>query len=94
MKDLVIKDIIINYYWIINAAAFILSGMDKVKAKKRKWRFKENFLHLFSFLGGAFGMFVAMVLFRHKINRRFFTVMTALAFAIHGFILAFVLLKL
>jgi uncharacterized membrane protein YsdA (DUF1294 family) len=88
------KDIIINYYWIINAVAFILSGMDKVKAKKRKWRFKESFLHLFSFLGGAFGMFASMVLFRHKINKRFFIVMTAMAFAIHGFIVGFVLLKL
>jgi uncharacterized membrane protein YsdA (DUF1294 family) len=88
------KDIIISYYWIINALAFILSGMDKVKAKKGKWRFKEKFLHLFSFLGGAFGMFAAMVLFRHKINKRFFIVMTAMAFAIHGFILGYVLLVL
>lgn len=88
------KNIIINYYWLINAITFILSGLDKVKAIKNKWRIKEATLHLFSLLGGAFGMFAAMVLFRHKINKRFFIVITAMAFAIHGFILGYVLITL
>jgi uncharacterized membrane protein YsdA (DUF1294 family) len=41
-------------------------GIDKYKAKKKKWRIPENALLMSAAVGGAFGAYLAMTLFRHK----------------------------
>ena len=62
------------YLVIINALAFILMLVDKVKAQKKKWRIKEATLIGSAALGGSFGALVGMYLFRHKTRHPKFTI--------------------
>ena len=80
------EKIIIKYYLFINALTFLISGIDKIKAKRNKWRIKEIYLHTLSLFGGALGMFFSMILFRHKINKIQFVMITSFALALHIFI--------
>jgi len=50
----------------LNLAAFLLYGLDKLKAKRGKWRIPEKTLLLFTWLMGGVGAFAAMRVFRHK----------------------------
>ena len=58
--------IIIFYLLIINIIAFSLMYIDKQKAKKNKWRIKEDTLMISAFLGGSIGALVGMNTFRNK----------------------------
>ena len=57
---------ILLYLLLINAAAFILMLVDKIKAKKNLWRIKESTLMLSAVLGGSIGALAGMYTFRHK----------------------------
>ncbi len=87
------RDFLTNYYLFINALTLIVSGIDKIKAKRAKWRIKESTLYLLSFLGGAFGMALSMVLFRHKIQKTKFIIIVSLAFILHLFLIGFIIYK-
>ncbi|MDY4078551.1 MAG: DUF1294 domain-containing protein [Clostridium sp.] len=54
------------YLLIINIIAFCLMYIDKQKAKKNKWRIKEDTLMISAFLGGSIGALIGMNTFRHK----------------------------
>lgn len=58
--------------FFLNVAAFILFGLDKLMAKKKKYRIPE-FILLFVavFLGGVGAMF-GMVVFNHKTSKALF----------------------
>ena len=83
------KQIVILAYagWsvLLSIIAFIAYGVDKKKAEKGKWRTKEKTLLLLSFLGGAFGGYPAMLIFRHKTKAEhwYFTAVNLLGLAIH-----------
>ena len=83
------KQIVIIAYagWLVllSLIAFIAYGVDKKKAEKGKWRTKEKTLLLLSFLGGAFGGYPAMLVFRHKTKGEhwYFTAVNLLGLAIH-----------
>ena len=83
------KQIVIIAYagWLalLSLIAFIAYGVDKKKAEKGKWRTKEKTLLLLSFLGGAFGGYPAMLIFRHKTKWEhwYFTAVNLLGLAIH-----------
>ena len=66
--------IIIFYLLIINIIAFSLMYIDKQKAKKNKWRIKEDALMISAFLGGSIGALIGMNTFRHKTKHVKFTV--------------------
>jgi len=71
---------IIPYYLIlINLLAFILMYTDKRKAIKRHYRIPEQVLLGCAFLGGAFGAFLGMRMFRHKTHHAKFTIGIPLA---------------
>lgn len=60
--------------WLLatNAAAFILFGVDKRRARRDRWRISERTLFLFPLLGGTPGAILGMRVFRHKtLHRRF-----------------------
>jgi len=59
---------IIIYFIIINILTFIAFAADKMKALKDGWRVKESTLLLLSFLGGAAGGILGMIMCRHKIR--------------------------
>ncbi len=83
------KQIVILAYagWLIllSIIAFIAYGVDKKKAKSGKWRTKEKTLLLLSFLGGAYGGYPAMLIFRHKTKGEhwYFTAINWLGLIIH-----------
>ena len=74
------------YLVVMSFITFILYHADKRKAKKGKWRIKEATLLLFSFFGGAFGGYTAMLLFRHKTTREhwYFTFMNIFGIILHA----------
>ncbi len=58
--------LLIIYLLIINIVAIIITGYDKLCAKRHSWRVKERTLMLISAIGGSVGMYVTMQLIRHK----------------------------
>ena len=73
------------YLVLLSLIAFIAYSVDKKKAKSGKWRTKEKTLLLLSFLGGAFGGYPAMLIFRHKTKGEhwYFTFVNWLGLIIH-----------
>ena len=65
---------ILMYLLLINAVAFLLMLVDKIKAKKKKWRIRESTLILSAVLGGSPGALAGMYLFRHKTRHLQFTI--------------------
>jgi len=80
--------IYIYYYYIfVNSLSFLISALDKLKAKKNKWRIKEDTLHIFSFLGGVYGSILSMIILKHKTKKLKFKLITLMAFLLHTFII-------
>ena len=64
--------IIIYYLLIINAVAFIVYGIDKLKARKGRWRISEATLLLLALVGGSIGSWLGMKVWHHKTMHRKF----------------------
>jgi uncharacterized membrane protein YsdA (DUF1294 family) len=65
--------IAIIYLLVINLLTFITYGVDKWKAKHRKWRISESTLLLLAAVGGSIGALLGMKNFRHKTQHKKFT---------------------
>ena len=61
------------YLLLINAAAFLLMLVDKIKARKNRWRIPERTLIGSALLGGSVGALLGMYTFRHKTRHLKFT---------------------
>ena len=57
------------YFLSINFLSFLLCGLDKWKSIHHRFRIPERVLLTLSFIGGAFGMLMGMLLFRHKTRK-------------------------
>ena len=57
------------YIWLMNIFTFALYAYDKHQAYYAKYRVPELVLIIFSVIGGAFGAWMAMWLFHHKIRK-------------------------
>lgn len=66
--------IILCYLIFINLLGFLLMGIDKQKARHRKWRIPEKTLFLTAILGGSIGSILGMQIFRHKTRHTSFVV--------------------
>ncbi len=66
------------YLTLINIAAFLLYGMDKSKARHRKWRIPEDTLIGIAAIGGCFGSYLGMQYFHHKTLHKKFTILVPL----------------
>ncbi len=62
----------------ISLISFVLMGVDKFQAIRGRWRISEKTMHLFSLFGGVWGTIFAMGVFRHKIRKRGFILITGL----------------
>ena len=62
------------YLILINILAVFLYGIDKYRAKRRKWRIPESSLLMSAVFGGAFGAYLGMKLFHHKTKHWYFGV--------------------
>jgi uncharacterized membrane protein YsdA (DUF1294 family) len=61
------------YLAIINALAFLLMLIDKIKARRGMWRISEATLIGSAILGGSIGALIGMYLVRHKTQHTKFT---------------------
>lgn len=77
------------YLFVINAAGFFLMGLDKWKAKRRKWRISEKTLFGVGILGGSIGAWAGMYVFRHKTKHWYFVVGMPLILAVQIVIFLF-----
>ena len=64
MKDIWL--IILIYLAAVNLFGLIIMGVDKSRAKRRKWRIPEVTLFLVAVIGGSIGSIAGMYIFRHK----------------------------
>ena len=62
----------------INFLSFALMGWDKYSAIKNNWRISEENLLGIAFLGGAFGIYLGMLIFRHKTKKKQFQILVPL----------------
>ena len=60
------------FYAIVSIVTFFAYGLDKRKAKKKRWRTPEAVLLGLGFFGGAVGALIGMSLFRHKTRHWYF----------------------
>ena len=66
------------YLLLINLLSLWMFGIDKYKAKKKKWRTPELSLIVSAAAGGALGAFIGMKLFRHKTKHMKFQILVPL----------------
>lgn len=62
----------IVYLIILNVVTFLVYGLDKWKAKQRKWRIREASLLLLAVLGGSIGAWLGMKVWHHKTQHKKF----------------------
>lgn len=73
--------LLLSIFCAVSAVTFLLYGIDKWKAKHRRWRVRESVLLGLTFLGGASGAILGMMLFRHKTKHWYFTATAVLGLA-------------
>ncbi|RXA16466.1 DUF1294 domain-containing protein [Methanosarcina sp. MSH10X1] len=70
------------FYAVLNAASYILYGMDKFKAKQARWRISEQSL-LIASLFGPIGALIGMQHFRHKTRKPMFKILVPAFTGLH-----------
>lgn len=68
------KTFLIIYIIVINLIGFFIMGIDKLKARRRKWRVPEKTLFIIALLFGSIGMLIGMYVFRHKTRHLSFSI--------------------
>lgn len=63
---------VVTYLLVCNFMGFILMGLDKQKARKKKWRISEKTLFLMAAVGGSIGSVLGMYFFHHKTKHKSF----------------------
>ena len=63
---------IIYYFLIINALTLLVYGVDKLKAKRGRWRIAESTLLLLAVMGGSIGAWLGMKMWHHKTHHKKF----------------------
>ena len=82
---------IFNYYLItINICQFLIMGLDKLLAIKKKNRISEKTLLINAFLGGSIGALLCMYTFRHKTKKLKFQLLYPLFLIIHIFLYLYI----
>ncbi len=75
----------------MNLFGLLLCALDKWKAKHHAWRIRERTLFLVALLGGGFGVWAGMYLFRHKTKHWYFVwgipLLTCLVYGLLGWLL-------
>ena len=81
------------YLLAINAVAFLLMLVDKIKAKRNLWRIPEATLMGSAAIGGSIGALLGMYTFRHKTRHPKFTVGIPVILALQVALAVFLLVK-
>lgn len=64
--------IIVCILMVINITSFIVVGVDKHKARRRQWRIAERTFFWLAVFGGCPGIYIGMLVFRHKTRHWYF----------------------
>jgi uncharacterized membrane protein YsdA (DUF1294 family) len=64
--------IISGIFFTLNLLTFIIYGIDKLKAKKAKWRISEATLLMLAVIGGSIGAWLGLQVWRHKTQHKKF----------------------
>lgn len=67
---------------LLNVAAFVVYGLDKWKARHKRWRVPERVLLGMAALGGSVGALLGMWLWHHKTQHRRFALGVPLMLAV------------
>ena len=89
-----IHKIIIIFLTSINVATFITYGIDKMKAKRSKWRIREASLLLLAVLGGSIGALLGMKVWHHKTMHKKFKYGVPAILIVQMAIIGYLLMKL
>ena len=57
---------LLYYLAIVNITTFVVYGIDKLKAKKGRWRIPESTLLLLTVVGGSMGAWCGVRVWQHK----------------------------
>ena len=74
---------------IMSAVTFILFGMDKMRAKQKRWRIPEAVLLFFCLMMGGIGGLAGMFFFHHKTRKWKFRILVPLFALIDAILIAF-----
>lgn len=80
------------YLLAINLATFFVYGIDKLKARKGRWRIPERTLLMLAVVGGSIGAWAGMMVWRHKTKHLKFQVGVPLILILQLALLAYVYL--
>ncbi|MGM9797919.1 MAG: DUF1294 domain-containing protein [Parabacteroides sp.] len=64
----------ISYLLLLNGNAFVLFGIDKLKARKGRWRIPERSLLVVALLGGSIGAWLGIKVWHHKTLHKKFSI--------------------
>ena len=67
-----LQHIVLIYLVVTNVVTFFIYGIDKLKAKKSKWRIREAALLGLAVLGGSIGAWSGMKVWHHKTQHKKF----------------------
>lgn len=87
------KTFIITYLILINLVAIIITVYDKIHAKTRKRRVRESTLLLISALFGSVGMYITMLIIRHKTRKAKFMITLPIMIILQALFLYFISVK-
>jgi uncharacterized membrane protein YsdA (DUF1294 family) len=65
-QEAAMKTFFIGYVIVLNLIGFLLMGIDKRRARRRKYRISERTLFVTALIGGSIGVLIGMYVFRHK----------------------------
>ena len=80
---LVMLALIIYTLLAFNLITFVIYGIDKLKAKKSKWRISEATLLLLALFGGSVGAWLGLKVWRHKTQHKKFYIGIPVLMVVH-----------
>lgn len=83
--------LLILYLVVVNAAAFVIYGVDKRKAIRDKWRIPEATLIGLAVIGGAFGAFLGMRVWHHKTHKWKFRILVPVFLLLWVIVIGYIL---
>ena len=86
-------DLVLVLLLLLNALTFVVYGIDKWRARGRRWRIPERTLLLLATFGGALGACLGMVVWNHKTSHKRFRYLIPVFVLLQG-LLAFYFLRL
>ncbi|MDQ0298610.1 uncharacterized membrane protein YsdA (DUF1294 family) [Salibacterium salarium] len=85
---------ILGYMGFISVLSWLIMGIDKRNARKRRQRISEKQLWFLTIIGGSAGTLLSMYMFRHKTKHTPFIVGVPFVLLIHVALLLFILFGL